>query len=136
MARLRVALAQLNLMVGDLDGNTGRIIDAMKAAEADGCDLVEFPELSITGYPPEDLLLKPGFVADGLEALERVAAASGRCAAVVGFVESLGDGLANAAAVCADGRVVGTYHKRRLPNHEVFDERRYFTEGTEPVRLF
>ena len=69
MARLRVALAQLNLVVGDLDANADRIIESVKAADADGCDLVAFPELSVTGYPPEDLLLKPGFVADNLEAL-------------------------------------------------------------------
>ena len=137
MARLRVALAQLNLVVGDLDGNADRIIDAVKAAEADGCDLAAFPELSITGYPPEDLLLKPGFVADNLEALERVAAATGRCAAIVGFVERAADGrLYNALAVCADGRVVGTYRKRCLPNYEVFDERRYFDEGSEVGDLY
>jgi len=123
MARLRVALAQLNLVVGDLDGNADHLIAAVKAAEADGCDLVAFPELSITGYPPEDLLLKPGFVADNVEVLARVAAATGRCAALVGFVERDGDRLYNAAAVCADGRVVGTYRKRELPNYEVFDER-------------
>jgi NAD+ synthase (glutamine-hydrolysing) len=136
MARLRVALAQLNLVVGDLDGNADHIIEAVKAAEADGCDLVAFPELSITGYPPEDLLLKPGFVTDNLEVLQRVAAATGRCAAMVGFVDRVGDRLYNAAAVCADGRVLGTYHKRELPNYEVFDERRYFDEGSQVGDLY
>ena len=135
MARLRVALAQLNLVVGDLTGNGDRIIEAMKAAEADGCDLVAFPELSIPGYPPEDLLLKPAFVVDNREALDRVAAAAGRCAAVVGFVDADGDDLYNTLAVCHDGEVVGTYRKRRLPNYEVFDERRYFTNGSEPLAL-
>ena len=136
MARLRVALAQLNLVVGDLTGNVDRIVGAMKAAEADGCDLVAFPELSIPGYPPEDLLLKPAFVVDNREALDRVAAAAGRCATVVGFVDADGDDLYNALAVCHDGQVVGTYRKRRLPNYEVFDERRYFTNGSEPLELY
>jgi len=136
MASLRVALAQLNLVVGDLDGNADHLIESIKAAEADGCDLVAFPELSTTGYPPEDLLLKPGFVADNLEALDRVAAATGRCAALVGYVERAGDQLFNALAVCADGRVVGTYRKRELPNYEVFDERRYFDEGSDRGDLF
>ena len=136
MARLRVALAQLNLVVGDLDANADRIIESVKAADADGCDLVAFPELSVTGYPPEDLLLKPGFVADNLEALERIAAATGRAAAIVGYVARDDATLYNALAVCADGRVVGTYRKRCLPNYEVFDERRYFTEGTEVGDLF
>jgi NAD+ synthase (glutamine-hydrolysing) len=136
MARLRVALAQLNLVVGDLDGNAERIVGAVKAADADGCDLVAFPELSVTGYPPEDLLLKPGFVTDNLEALDRVAAATGRCVAMVGYVERDGDVLYNALAVCAEGRVVGTYRKRELPNYEVFDERRYFAAGTEVGDLY
>ena len=123
-------------MVGDLAGNGERIVEAMKAAESERCDLVAFPELTITGYPPEDLLLKPAFVADNLEALDRVAAAAGRCAAIVGFVERAGDELYNALAVCHEGRVVGTYRKRRLPNYEVFDERRYFTNGSEPLELY
>ena len=133
---MRVALAQLNLVVGDLEGNVERIVGAMKAAEADRCDLAAFPELAVTGYPPEDLLLKPAFVEDNRDALDRIAAASGRCVAVVGFVDQVGDELFNAAAVCADGRVVGVYHKRELPNYDVFDERRYFVPGSGPVELF
>ena len=117
MARLRFAAAQLNIVVGDLDGNADRILTAIAKAESDGCDLVAFPELAITGYPPEDLLLKPTFVDDNLAALERVAAGTGPIAAFVGFVDRRADGtLANAAAVLANGEVVGRYHKRRLPN--------------------
>ncbi len=133
---MRAGLAQLNLVVGDLDGNTERIIEAIKTAESDRCDLVAFPELAITGYPPEDLLLKPAFVADNREALTRVVAASGRCVALVGFVDQVGDDLFNAVAICADGRLVGTYHKQQLPNYEVFDERRYFEPGSGPVELY
>src|SRR4051812_40778428 len=81
MPRVRVALCQLNTVVGDLDGNSARILDAYGRAEAEGCDLAVFPELAVTGYPPEDLLLKPGFVRANREALEKVAAATGRCAA-------------------------------------------------------
>lgn len=136
MARLRVALAQLNLMVGDLDGNVDRIIAAIAEAEEQQCDLVTFPELALTGYPPEDLLLKPGFVSQNIAGLERITAATAKCAAIVGFVDREGSDLYNALAICADGRVLGTYRKRRLPNYEVFDERRYFTPGAEAMNLY
>jgi NAD+ synthase (glutamine-hydrolysing) len=134
---LRVGLAQLNPTVGDLDGNLARMIDAYDRAEAAGCDIVAFPELSTTGYPPEDLVLKPGFVADNISSLSKLAARTGRCAAVVGFVDQDRD-LYNAAAVCADGQVVGTYRKRLLPNSAVFDEARYFTPGlgSDPLELY
>ncbi len=134
---LRVALAQLNPTVGDLDGNLAKLIDAYDRAEAAGCDIVAFPELSTTGYPPEDLVLKPGFVADNLVALSKLAARTGRCAAVVGFVDQ-GRDLHNAAAVCANGEIIGRYHKRLLPNTTVFDEARYFTPGysSDPLELF
>ena len=137
MARLRIALAQLNPTVGDLDGNVAMICDAYDRAEAAGCDVVAFPELSITGYPPEDLVLKPGFVADNLVALGEVAARTGRCAAVVGYVAADRD-IYNAAAVCANGEIQGTYRKRLLPNYAVFDEARYFTPGAEsdPFELY
>jgi NAD+ synthase (glutamine-hydrolysing) len=137
VTRLRIALCQLNTVVGDLDGNVGRIVDAYAIAEQAGADLAAFPELAITGYPPEDLVLKPGFVADNQAALRKVAARTGRCAAVIGFVDA-GRDLYNAAAVCADGDVLGTYRKRELPNYAVFDEARYFTpgNGTDPLELY
>ena len=106
MARIRLGLCQLNTVVGDLDGNVERILAAYDEAEAAGCDVAVFPELAITGYPPEDLVLKPGFVAANRAALDKVAARTGRCAAVVGFVDADRD-LYNAAAVCAGGEVVG-----------------------------
>jgi NAD+ synthase (glutamine-hydrolysing) len=135
VARIRLGLCQLNTVVGDLDGNVDRILAGYDEAEAAGCDLAVFPELAITGYPPEDLVLKPGFVAANQAALEKVAARTGRCAAVVGFVDSDRD-LYNAAAVCAGGTVAGTYQKRLLPNYAVFDEQRYFAPGTAPLTLF
>jgi NAD+ synthase (glutamine-hydrolysing) len=134
MTRLRVALCQMNGIVGDLTGNTERIVQSIAEAEQKGADLAVFPELAITGYPPEDLLLKPGFVADNLEALSKVAAATERCAAIVGFVDEALD-LYNAAAVCAFGEVRSVYHKVYLPNYGVFDEQRYFTPGTGATEL-
>ena len=134
MSPLRVALCQLNTVVGDLVGNTERVVNAITVAEQAGADVAVFPELAVTGYPPEDLLLKPGFVADNLEALAKVAAATERCAAVVGFVDQ-GIDLYDAAAVCAFGQVQLTYHKACLPNYGVFDEKRYFTAGTGATRL-
>jgi NAD+ synthase (glutamine-hydrolysing) len=137
VASLRIALAQLNPKVGDLEGNVAKIVAAYDRAEAAGCDIVAFTELAITGYPPEDLVLKAGFVADNLEALAKVAAHTGHCAAVVGFVDADRD-IYNAAAVCANGEVVGTYRKRLLPNYAVFDEARYFTPGSasDPYELY
>ncbi len=137
MTVLRIALAQLNPTVGDLDGNLALLRDAYDRADEAGCDIVAFPELSITGYPPEDLVLKPGFVADNLRILDAFADHTRECVAVVGFVDADRD-LYNAAAVCHGGRVVGTYRKRLLPNYAVFDEQRYFTPGTEsdPLELY
>ncbi len=152
MPALRLAMAQLNLVVGDLSGNVARIVDALERAEEAGADLCLFPELAITGYPPEDLLMKPRFLADTTAAMREVAAATRRTAAVVGYVETdehpsgeqMGDGggtrpparLWNAAALCAGGRVIASYHKRDLPNYGVFDERRWFSPGTEPHVLY
>jgi NAD+ synthase (glutamine-hydrolysing) len=135
VARIRLALCQVNTTVGDLDGNVDRILAAYDEADAAGCDLAVFPELTITGYPPEDLVLKPGFIAANREALAKVAARTGRCAAVVGFIDADRD-LRNAAALCAGGQVVGRYHKRLLPNYAVFDEQRYFASGVLPPTLF
>jgi NAD+ synthase (glutamine-hydrolysing) len=133
--RLRIALCQLDVKVGDLDGNVQRIVDAYEQAEAAGCDIAAFTELTIPGYPPEDLVLKPGFVADNRAALAKVAGRTGRCAAVVGFVDADRD-LFDAAAVCAGGEVVGVYHKRILPNYAVFDEQRYFAPGMGGLSLY
>ncbi|MGH9274598.1 MAG: NAD+ synthase [Acidimicrobiales bacterium] len=135
MARIRVGLCQLNTVVGDLDGNVERVITAYDEAEAAGCDLAVFPELAITGYPPEDLVLKPRFIEANRDALDKVASRTGRCAAVVGFVDADRD-LYNAAAMCAGGHVLGTYRKRLLPNYAVFDEQRYFAPGANPLTLF
>ncbi len=135
MTRLRVAMGQIDPVVGDLGGNAERIIDAIGVAEEAGADVAVFPELALPGYPPEDLLLKPGFVADNLAALAKVAAVTERCVAVVGFVDEKLD-LYNAAAVCAHGDIRGIYHKQLLPNYGVFDEQRYFAAGGGATQLF
>ncbi len=129
-APFRIALAQIDATVGDIDGNARKVIDSMRAAEAAGAELVAFPELALTGYPPEDLLLKPSFIRANIQALERVAAATRDIVAVVGFVDR-DDDIFNAAAVLHGGRVVGVYHKHFLPNYGVFDEDRYFRSGRE-----
>lgn len=135
MGRLRVALCQLNTVVGDLDGNVERVVEVLARAEASQCDLAVFPELTLTGYPPEDLVLKPGFVAAVREALDEVAARTERCAAVLGFVD-VGRDLYNAAAVCVNGTVVGVAHKQLLPNYGPFDEQRTFAPGPFVPDLF
>ncbi|HEY8597626.1 MAG TPA: nitrilase-related carbon-nitrogen hydrolase, partial [Thermomicrobiales bacterium] len=133
---LRVALAQLNLAVGDLAGNSARIIETIADARAQGAQVVVFPELATTGYPPEDLLLKPSFLAENIDRLREIATHTQGIVAIVGFVDAAED-IYNAAAVLADGAWVGTYHKRYLPNYGVFDEDRYFMAGsTAPLFLF
>lgn len=134
---IRVAISQINSTVGDLSGNTERIISCIKRARAKGADIVAFPELAITGYPPEDLLLKPQFIEDNLNALKRIVDASKEIITVVGFVDRLvpeginrgKEGLFNSAAIISDRRLIDVYHKKHLPNYGVFDEYRYFNPG-------
>jgi NAD+ synthase (glutamine-hydrolysing) len=128
--QLRVGLAQLNVSVGDVEGNARRVLDAVERARGLGVDLVAFPELCLTGYPPEDLLFRPAFIEANLRALDRVARASTGIITVVGFVDRRDD-IMNAAAVCHDGAVAGVYHKQYLPNYGVFDENRYFQAGVD-----
>ena len=132
----RIALGQLNTTVGDLDGNVALMTDwTLRAAEA-GADAICFPELAVTGYPPEDLVLRPEFVRDGLAALDRLAASTaGVCDVITGFVDRDKAGLHNGAALLRGGRVEARYHKCQLPNYGVFDERRYFTSGTSGGRV-
>ena len=126
----RLALSQLNTTVGDIAGNRDRIIETIRCAEQLGSELVAFPELALTGYPPEDLLLKPSFIRDNLIALADIASATGDTVAVVGCVDRADD-IFNAAAVLYQGRVVHLYHKQFLPTYGVFDEDRYFRPGWE-----
>jgi len=127
---VRIALAQLNTVVGDIAGNTRMVRDALTRAEDEGAALLLVPELAVCGYPPEDLLLRPGFAARTREAVDEIAAASSGTVAVVGFVDWDHDAY-NAVAVVGGGEVHAVYRKRFLPNYGVFDEARYFQSGTE-----
>ncbi len=130
MARtFRLALAQINLTVGDLPGNTARMLECLHQAREAGADLIAFPELATTGYPPEDLLFKKSFVDANVAAMEEVVAASRGIAVVLGYVRPRESGVANSAAIGYDGQLVDTYDKIFLPNYGVFDEERYFVRG-------
>ncbi|MBA2294502.1 MAG: NAD+ synthase [Actinobacteria bacterium] len=131
---MRLALAQLDVVVGDLDGNVERIGQAIGEATAAHADLVVFPELAVTGYPPEDLLLRPGFVRAARRAVDEIARGCTDTVALVG-APALDRDLSNAAFVCAGGRVAGIYRKHFLPNYGVFDEHRYFAPGRDLVLL-
>jgi len=130
MRTLRIALAQINCTVGDLEGNAEKIGEYIEKAKALEADLVAFPEMAIPGYPPEDLLLKPQFAQDNLEALQQVIKQTKGITAVVGMVDRQDD-LYNGAALIHDGALVTIYHKIHLPNYGVFDEYRYFQAGTD-----
>jgi NAD+ synthase (glutamine-hydrolysing) len=160
VATIRVGLAQLNVTVGDLDANAERLVGALRDGADQGCDLVVTPELALVGYPPEDLLLKDGFVEDAAAALDKLAAASPACLGVVGTVVPTDAGivaarlpvdardvagaaarvprrhLVNAAALVGAGRLHGAVAKRRLPNYSVFDEQRWFLPGDGPVATY
>jgi len=131
---MRIALAQLNAVVGDLEGNVERIAAAVSEAQRAAADLVVLPELAVTGYPPEDLLLRPGFVRAAREAVDEVARACTDTVALVG-APAFDRDLANAAFVCAEGTVKGVYRKHFLPNYGVFDEHRYFAAGRDLLLL-
>ncbi len=139
---MRLAMAQINTTVGDLKGNTDKIIEYIKKAEKAGTDIVSFPELAISGYPPEDLLLKEDFIQNNLISLERIVEFTEgklRPVVVVGFIDRTTGkkkGMPyNSAAVIQNGQICGTYNKKLLPNYSIFDEKRYFSSGGE-VRLF
>ena len=131
---MRIALAQIDCVVGDLEGNREKILSSLGGAREANADLVVLPELAVTGYPPEDLLLRPGFVRAARESLETIAGATDGLVALVGTPWFDGD-LTNACAVCAEGGIRAVYHKHFLPNYGVFDEHRYFAEGRELVVL-
>jgi len=130
--KIRIGLAQINASVGDLDGNTKKILRFVQDADKLGVDIIAFPELAITGYPPEDLLLKPGFVDDNLESLRLIAkkTSSLDIAIITGFIDR-SDDIYNSAALISKGKIAGIYHKNYLPNYGVFDEKRYFKSGNE-----
>ncbi len=125
---IRLALAQINVTVGDLAGNRKKILDHIHRARDLGAHIVVFPELAIPGYPPEDLLFKPRFIQSNLDVLNELIQATQGVAAIFGFVDRHDD-IYNAAAIACDGRLIDVYHKTYLPNYGVFDEDRYFQSG-------
>ncbi len=132
---MRIALCQLDVVVGDIRGNAARIADAYSVAVEHGSNLAVFSELSITGYPPEDLVLKRSFVERNLDALHELASVTSECHMVVGFVDrpqGYQKAGSNAAALCGGGEILGVYHKKLLPNYGVFDEERLFERGDTP----
>src|SRR5215213_5381539 len=131
---MRLALAQINTVVGDLDGNRDLILSRLEEARGQDADLALFPELAVTGYPPEDLLLRSGFVRAAARTLGEIAKEAREIVALVGFPHFETD-LFNACAVCAGGEVKAIYRKRFLPNYGVFDEDRYFAPGRDLVLL-
>jgi NAD+ synthase (glutamine-hydrolysing) len=132
---MKIAIAQINCTVGDLAGNAGKIAEYAKLAKAQGAEILLTPELSLCGYPPEDLLLRDGFYHACDAALRELAEAARGITLLVGHPHKVGKSCFNAASVLQDGKVVATYHKHSLPNHSVFDEERYFASGHEPCLL-
>ena len=127
---IRLALAQINSCVGDIEGNTKEIVLRIEQAKDKGADIICFPEMSVTGYPPEDLLLKKSFIKDNINSLKKIKKSTDSLIAIVGFVDYKGSAY-NAAAVIQNGEIKGVYRKTRLPNYGVFDEERYFQPGKE-----
>jgi len=130
LRRLRLGMAQINTTVGDFQGNTKKILEAIAHGKSLGVDLLTFPELAVCGYPPEDLLQKPKFVAENLKAIKKIEKQASGLTVVVGFVDVQSD-IYNAAAIIHDGKLAGIYHKIYLPNYGVFDENRYFQAGQD-----
>lgn len=129
---MKIALAQINPVVGDIESNSKKIISLIKKTNA---ELIVFPELSITGYSPQDLLLKKKFIRENILAMKRVAQNTIGKSAIVGFADCIGDSVYNGAAVIKNKKLIGVHHKICLPNYSVFDEKRWFAEGSSPTTL-
>ncbi|MDD5495568.1 MAG: NAD+ synthase [Candidatus Omnitrophica bacterium] len=130
---MRFAIAQIDCCVGDFEGNLKKMTACLQQAKQTGVDIIAFPELAVTGYPPEDLLLKARFIDENLETLRKLSRSVEDVVAVIGFVDRIGSDIYNAAAVIYKGKVLGKYYKMFLPNYGVFDEHRYFRQGKEPI---
>lgn len=124
---MKIALAQINPIVGDIEGNAGKIISIIRKTKA---DIVVFPELSITGYSPQDLLLRHNFIEENIKALEKIVQNTKNRAAIVGFIEKNGS-LCNSAAIIRNRQILGVHRKICLPNYSIFDEKRWFREGSD-----
>ena len=125
---MKIALAQINPIVGDILGNTNKIRSIIRKIKS---DIVVFPELSVTGYSPQDLLLKRNFIEENLKSLRKIAESAKNKAAIVGFIDKIGNNLHNGAAIINNGQIIEIHHKICLPNYSIFDEKRWFREGNE-----
>ena len=134
-AKLRVSIAQINTVVGDFKSNASKVKSWIRQAQQSHADIILFPELTLSGYPPEDLLLKQGFIKENRATLQRIVPYTNGITAIVGTIEQSGNKLYNSAALIANGKFLGYCRKSILPNYGVFDEKRYFHEGTAPVRF-
>ena len=130
MPPVRLAIAQINPTVGDLIGNTKKIVNDIHQAKERNAHIIAIPELAVTGYPPEDLVYKPHFINANITCAHEIASETQNITAIYGFINA-DQNIFNAAAIARDGKIVDTYHKQRLPNYGVFDEERYFTPGTK-----
>ena len=130
--QIRIALAQTNTIVGDLEGNFRKTREYTGKAEKAGAEIIIFPELTIPGYPPEDLVLKQKFISDNKVYLNRLAETNKKAITIIGFVDFDND-IYNAAAILQQAKIAATHHKICLPNYSVFDEKRYFTPGKRPL---
>ncbi len=128
---VRIACCQMNSTVGDLQGNAEKILRYTEQAYNHGVEIVSFPELVITGYPPEDLLMKKSFITDNIKTIKKVARETGDIIVIAGFVDMKGSKIFNSAAIMHRGKIRAVYHKKLLPNYGVFDEMRYFASGDE-----
>ncbi len=129
IASVRIAAAQIDAVLGDIIGNGEKVLERLSEAESNGADIIVFPELVLPGYPPRDLLFKPRFIQDNIYLLQNMTHKIGDIVAIIGFVDRKNGKLYNSAAVATQGRLVGAYQKKELPNYGVFDEKRYFTRG-------
>jgi len=135
MSNIKISMNQINTKVGALDYNSNKIIECINEAESKNCDIVCFPELTITGYPPEDLVLSNLFIKNNILALKKIIKSTNNITAILGFIDQDEIGIYNAAAIISNQKIIATYRKNKLPNYGVFDEKRYFKQGSEIVIL-
>ena len=131
MENVKIVIAQINTTVGDLKGNKEKILFCLKKADREKADLIVFPELTITGYPPEDLLLNPHFVKENIKCLREITKEVKDMVVVIGFVDEVNGSIYNSAAIIHNKKIEYVYHKMHLPNYGVFDEKRYFKPGSD-----
>ena len=135
MSNIKISMNQINTKVGALDYNSNKIIESINEAKSKNCDIVCFPELTITGYPPEDLVLSNLFVKNNILALKNIVKSTNNITVILGFIDQDEIGIYNAAAIISNKKIIATYRKNKLPNYGVFDEKRYFKQGNEIVIL-